>query len=84
MEGREHVNKLIIDYNKGYEESSSEGAGWGITIDGTFRKDIKKEVTFKLRLEDEVESHRKSPGKSMPDWEKSECKGPEAGKGWLC
>lgn len=36
------------------------------TTDGIFRKDIKKEVTFKLSFEDEEESHRKSQGKSMP------------------
>ena len=36
-------------------------------MDGTLRKDIKKMVTFKLRSENEVESHRKSPEKSLLD-----------------
>lgn len=39
----------------------------GGPVDGTFKKGIKKAVTFKLRLEDEVESDRKSPEKSMPE-----------------
>lgn len=60
------------------------GREWRSTMDGTLRKDIKKMVTFKLRSENEVESHRKSPEKSLLDWENSERKGPEAGKGWPC
>lgn len=40
----------------------------GDPVDGTFKEGIKKEVTFKLRLEDEVESDRKSPEKSTPEW----------------
>lgn len=39
----------------------------GDPVDGTFKEGIKKEVTFKLRLEDEVESDRKSPEKSTPE-----------------
>ena len=38
----------------------------GDPVDGTFKEGIKK-VTFKLRLEDEVESDRKSPEKSTPE-----------------
>lgn len=36
-------------------------------MDGSGRKDIRKTVAFKLRLKNEVESDRKSPGKSKVD-----------------
>lgn len=42
---------MTTDSDKCYEQSSS--AGWGESArDGTFRKDIKDEVTFQVRLED--------------------------------
>lgn len=36
-------------------------------MDGPWRKDIRKTVTLKLRLKNEVESDRKTPGKSKVD-----------------
>lgn len=48
--------------------------------DGTFRKDVKDEMTFKLRLEDE--EPQKAPEKAGQS-ERSEGIRPAAGKGWL-